>query len=205
MRFNQMVMPLIRYKYRCMFTIKPRVGTPRWGAFPGKSPEKPSRSREGVPGANVSLPRWLSAPPGRDPSQEPGPGAERAPWTAQNWQGAAAMRCEGVLFLHYSDQAFNARDDGVVSGRFLCVRDFDASKRAFAVKASWGGCQAGPRPGRVPRRASGRARRRAQVADACMTGMHACSLHVPSPCSIKGEGGQRCQRIRNLPVEKNTL
>ena len=183
------MLPPIRYKYRYVSTVEPGVGVPRCGAFPGRSPGKPPRSQEGVPGANVSLPRWLYAPPGRDPPREPGPGAKRAPWTAQSWQGAAATRGEGVLFLHYTDQAFNARDDGVVSGKSLCVRDVDASKRAFAVKAHWGGCQAGPRPGRVPRWASGRARRRAQVADACMTDMHACTLHVPSPCSIKGEGG----------------
>ena len=96
------------------------------------------RSRTGSP-----------CPRGRYSSREPGPGAERAPWTAQSWQGAPATRGGRVLFLHYTDQAFNARDGGAVSGRSLCVRDIDASERAFAVKAPWDSCQAGPPPGRV--------------------------------------------------------
>ena len=59
---------------------------------------------------------------------------------------------EELCFLHYTDQAFNARVDGSVSGKSMCVRDIDASERALAVKAPWSVCQAGPRPGRVPGR-----------------------------------------------------
>ena len=70
------MLPPIRYKYRYVSTVEPGVGVPRCGTFPGRSPGKPPCSREGVPGANVSLPHWLSAPPGRDPSREPGPGIQ---------------------------------------------------------------------------------------------------------------------------------
>ena len=43
------MLPPIQYKYRCMSTIKPRVGASRWGVFPGRSPERPSGSREESP------------------------------------------------------------------------------------------------------------------------------------------------------------
>ena len=58
--------------------------------------------------------------------------------------GTVATRGGGVMFLHYTDQAFNAGDDGIVSGKSLCVRDIGASERTLRGEGFLGWLPGGP-------------------------------------------------------------
>ena len=90
------------------------------------------------------------------------------------------MHGEGVLFLHYIDQAFNASEDGVVSGKSLFVRDVDASERSLRGEGFLGWLPGGPPPWESSK-AGKWTRETARPGGRSMHDMHAC---MPTACAL---------------------
>ena len=90
------------------------------------------------------------------------------------------MRGEGVLFLYYADQAFNARDDGAVSGKSSHARDVDASELSLCGEGSLGRLLGGPPPWESSK-TSKWTRETARPSGRCMHDRHACML---APCAL---------------------
>jgi len=129
--------------------------------FPGRTPG----SRRVVPSLAPRVPGRGISPGGRVRPRE---GAELPRCVARRAALAEAATTRGgrLRFLHYPDHALNAGDDDDSSGKspalstgesFALSGGFPTADGCFAVKLRRGGCQAGPHPGRVPMRASGRA------------------------------------------------
>ena len=55
--------------------------------------------------------------PGKDFPRGSIPGAEHTPGKVLSWRMATTTRGGSIMFIHYRDQAVNASDDGLVSGK----------------------------------------------------------------------------------------
>ena len=79
----------------------------------GRSVEDAEESRE----STYQAPTGPPCSRGKDSPRRPVPGVEHTPGKVPSWQKTATTRGGSVLSLHYPDQAFNAGDDGLVSGK----------------------------------------------------------------------------------------